>query len=165
MQFLNFYFRIITRFYRDGHFEKGLKLESNGKPKPNYLSYWDTVPSFLFFAFSFVPLIWYPTIRMMYLQSLVLGSILGYSWLAFKSVCWSSFIAQYWTTKNNRQAIFWVGQRLHWIHFNSIDLIRDRGPNLSYLQKELDYLLKLKLKTSGRVVPLKCIVELCNVEV
>jgi len=78
---------IITRFYRDGHFEKGLKLESNGKPKPNYLSYWDTVPSFLFFAFSFVPLIWYPTIRMMYLQSLVLGSILGYSWLAFKSVC------------------------------------------------------------------------------
>jgi len=76
---------IVTRFYRHGHFEKEVKLDLDRKP--NYLSYFDTVPSFLFFALSFVPLFWYPTIRAIYLQSLVLGSILGYSWLAFKSVC------------------------------------------------------------------------------
>jgi len=76
---------IVTRFYREGRFEKEMKPDCCGEL--DRLSYLDTVPSFLFFALSFVPLFWYPTIRTIYLQSLVLGSILGYSWLAFKSVC------------------------------------------------------------------------------
>lgn len=77
--------KIVSRFYSEGHFEKGLELKNIGKP--SHLSYLATVPSFLFFVFSFIPLFCYPTVRLMYLQSLVLGTIFGYSWLAFKSVC------------------------------------------------------------------------------
>ena len=80
-----FFFRIVSRFYLEGRIQKGVELDNI--KKHNHLSYLATVPSFVFFVASFFPLVWYPTVRTLYWQSLVMGSILGYSWLAFKSVC------------------------------------------------------------------------------
>ena len=76
--------RIVSQYYREGYLQKGVDLSTI--EKKHALSYAETVPSLLFFAASFVPLI-FPHIRILWLQAILLCTVLGYSWLAIKSVC------------------------------------------------------------------------------
>lgn len=75
---------IVSKYYNDGYMQKGVDLKTIGEK--HALSYLATVPSVLFFILSFLPLM-FPHIRVLWLQSIVLCTLLGYTWLAIKSVC------------------------------------------------------------------------------
>ena len=77
--------RIVSQFYRDGYLQKGVELKTVKNHSP--LPYSATVPSFLFFMASFLPLVFFPELRLSWLLSILSCTVLGYLWLAVKSVC------------------------------------------------------------------------------
>ena len=80
-----YYHRIVSRFYEHGYFEKGAELRTI--ENHHALPYIATVPSFLFFVATFLPLVFFPGLRLLWLQSILLFTMFGYLVLAIKSVC------------------------------------------------------------------------------
>ncbi|KAI9558282.1 hypothetical protein GHT06_015035 [Daphnia sinensis] len=76
---------LVSRFYQDGYFQKDVQLKT---AENHYaLPYTATVPSFLFFVLSFLPLVLFPGLRLLWLQAILLSTVCGYLVLAIKSVC------------------------------------------------------------------------------
>lgn len=83
--FCTFSSRLVSRFYQDGYFQKDVELKT---VENHYaLPYTATVPSFLFFVLSFLPLVLFPELRLLWLQGILLSTVCGYLVLAIKSVC------------------------------------------------------------------------------
>jgi hypothetical protein len=73
-------------------FYNSCEQEGNGQLSwPNKhlqrVSFWQTLPSFLFFSAVSVPLLLTKLGRSIYLKTLIYGTVGGYIWLAISSVC------------------------------------------------------------------------------
>lgn len=76
---------MVSQFYRDGLLENGVDLKK--VLVKHALPYMSTVPSVAFFLCSFLPLVFVPWLRILWLKSIVMSTLIGYGWLAYKSVC------------------------------------------------------------------------------
>ena len=76
---------MVTQYYKEGVLEKGIDL--NRVLAKHALPYTATVPSVAFFVCSFLPLVFAPWLRILWLKSIVISTLIGYAWLGYKSVC------------------------------------------------------------------------------